>query len=126
MRNEIDEMTTLAGSFLKSLLAASPDDNGTFRLLVTTGIGDAPKPMLMIGNTHRHYYEDAYSIAILNPDESLLSDVRPGVAYTRFILKEMVSKRCDAMVLIWLEGGNIRQAITYRARRQRPATFVVR
>lgn len=42
MNNEIEQMTTLTAGILRSVLAASPEHNGTFRLVVTTNIGDTP------------------------------------------------------------------------------------
>lgn len=125
MNNEIEQMKALAAGVLRSILAASPEHNGTFRLIVTTNIGETPKPLLMVGNAHRHF-EDAHGIAVLNPDQRLLDEVRPGVGYSHGILKEMVSGQCDAMVDVWVVGGHVRQGCTYRARQKRPATFVVR
>lgn len=125
MRNEIEQMKTLAAGILRSVMAASPEHNGTFRLLVTMNIGETPKPLLIVGNAHRHF-EDAYGIAVLNPDEHLLDEIRPGVGYGYGILKEMVSGRCDSMVVVWLVGDDVRQGCTYRARQKRPVSFVVR
>ncbi len=125
MQNEIAQMRALAASALKSILAASPGQNGTFRLLVTTNIGDTPKPLLMVGNAHRHF-EDAHGIAILNPEEGVLDEIRPGVAYSESLLKEIVGGRCDAMIDVWLVGGRLGRGYTYRARRKRPAAFVVK
>jgi hypothetical protein len=125
MRNEIEQMETLAADVLRSVLAASPENNGTFRLVVTTSIGDTPKPVLIVGNAHRHF-EDAHGIAVLNPDQRLLDEIRPGVGYNHGILKEIVSGRCDAMVEVWLAGDHIQRGCTYRARQKRPVSFVVR
>ncbi len=125
MNNEIEQMKTLAAGVLRSILVASPEHNGTFRLLVTTNIGETPKPLLVVGNSHRHF-EDAHGIAVLNPDRRLLDEVRPGVGYNHGILRELVSGRCDAMVDVWVVGGHVRQGCTYRARQKRPASFVVR
>ncbi|KFB73747.1 MAG: hypothetical protein AW09_000994 [Candidatus Accumulibacter phosphatis] len=125
MRNEIGQMKTLVAGVLRSVLAASPENNGTFRLVVTTSIGDTSKPVLIVGNAHRRF-EDAHGIAVLNPDQRLLDEIRPGVGYNHGILKEIVSGRCDAMVDVWLVGDNVRQGCTYRARQKRPASFMVR
>lgn len=118
------EIQSLAAGVLKAILTSSAEDDVTFRSMLTTQSGGTNMPVLLVGKTHREF-DDGYCIAILNPDTDLSKDLVPGVAYSRAMLKEIVAKRCDAMLMIWRVAGRVQEVGRYQARRLRPANSAV-
>ena len=118
----------LVVSNFTAAMRASPGEDGKYRTLLMFKVGDSMKPLLLVGTTHG-IHEDGSSIAILNPDEDLLDKVHAGVGYTEFILKEIVAKRCDLMLWVFLKSyreNPVDCVVTYQSRAIKPAKFVVR
>lgn len=124
-----DQIEQLAVANLLFALKHSPDDNGTFKTLVTMNAGSIAKPLLLVGNAH-HAFQDGHVIAVLNPDEDLIRELSAGCGYGSAQLKEIVAQRCDCMVDIHVIGAdtqpNIRRGGRYKMRHTKPAKFVVR
>ena len=91
----------IAESVFRSVLKVSADSQGTFRLIISAKIDNEEKPLLILGNAHGEI-EDGHCIAILNPDEDILSDERviAGSSYAGDTLKNLVQGRCDLMGVI--------------------------
>ena len=124
MSNVLQQLQAMSAGILKSVIAAAPASDGTFRMTVTVQLGNAVKPLLIMGKAHRQY-DDGRCLAILNPDKGLLSEFSPEVGYEPITVKELVAGRCDAMIYFWLVGDRVDTMGSYRARHRRPATFVV-
>lgn len=122
----IDQITQLAVGYCRAAMATGPDDNGTFRMLSTIHVAGEAKPLLLLGNANRKY-DDGHCIAILNPDAALVDKLGAGTGYNGTHLKEMVTKRCDVMLDVWVVGET-RTTIgsKYKAHNFRAANFVVR
>ncbi|MDR9836787.1 MULTISPECIES: hypothetical protein [Herbaspirillum] len=78
--------------------AASP-----FKAKITVRHGDADFPLLIVGSAHQPQ-EDGQVIAVLNPDLDLESAIHAGCAYHGPLLKDIVSGKCNAMVMVWLDA----------------------
>lgn len=115
MNAEFEQIQQVATMVLGAVLKSSPSDDAQIRTLISTEIDGQQKQLLIVGNTHR-FFNDADCIAILNPDKSLVSKVRPGVAYMSGALKGMVSGRCDSMVQLQMIGRDSRITACYRRR----------
>lgn len=115
MNADFEKIQQVAAAVMGSVLESSPSDDAGIKTLVSTEFDGQQKQLLIVGNTHR-FFNDANCIAILNPDESLASKIRPGVAYMSGILKEMVSDRCDSMVQLQMIGKDSRITTSYRSR----------
>lgn len=102
----LDEIQKAALPIFLSVLRASADHGGHFRLLVTSKIDDDRKPLLIVGSAHGQV-EDGHLIAVLNPTKALAdasSNLIAGCAYTPGGLKDIVSGKCDAMVELWIDA----------------------
>jgi len=122
----IEEVKDIAVGYLKGVMTIGPDDDATFRILITTTVEGEAKPLLLLGNAHRKF-DDGHCIAILNPDAELVDKLGAGCGYSGVNLKDMVTKRCDVMLDVWVLGER-RATIgnKYKAHRFQPAKFVVR
>ncbi|MGE0086574.1 MAG: hypothetical protein AB7S75_19375 [Desulfococcaceae bacterium] len=83
---------------------------------------------LIVGNAHREV-EDGHCIAIINPDESLLTQVVAGCAYTGDTLKNIVKGKCDLMIEIWIDvykKDGVSEISRYQSRNMEPAKFTVK
>jgi hypothetical protein len=122
----IEQVKEVAVGYLKGVMTIGPDDDATFRMLITTSVDGEAKPLLLLGNAHRKF-DDGHCIAILNPDAELVDKLGAGCGCSGFNLKELVTKRCDVMLDVWIQG-DIRATIgsRYRAHSFKPAKFVVR
>lgn len=122
----IEQVKQMAVGYLKGVMTIGPDDDATFRMLITATVGGEVKPLLLLGNGHRKF-DDGHCIAILNPDAELVDSLGAGCGYSGFNLKEIVAKRCDVMLDVWVVGET-RTTIgsRYKAHNFRPAKFVVR
>lgn len=121
MNTDFHQIQQVATAVLGAVLKKSLSDDAGIKTLVSAEINGQEKQLLIVGNTHRSF-DDANCIAILNPDESLASVINLGVAYTSVILKEIVAKRCDAMLQLQMVGKNTYVTSRYCAQRLRPAT----
>lgn len=125
----VEEIKQAAVSSFRNILRASADHNGRFRMVMTTRAGGADKPLLIVGNAHG-VVEDGHCIAILNPDKELVDLIKPGCAYGKQGLKEIVSKRCDLALDLWIDSYKepehaVSVISRYRARQPSPAKFAV-
>jgi hypothetical protein len=123
----VEQIKQVAASVLRNAISVGPDQDGFFRLHMPVSVGGETKPLLIVGNAH-HKAGDGHCTAVLNPDASLMDKIRPGVGYTRQTLIEMVTKRCDVALDIWLDSGEddgVSVTAQYRARKFQPAKFCV-
>lgn len=117
MNVEFRQIQQAATSVLGAVLNNSPSDDAGIKSLLSVEIDGQQQQLLIVGNTHR-YFDDANCIAILNPDESLVSKINIGVAYMSGILKEMVARRCDAMLQLQMIGEESHITTSYRSQRR--------
>ena len=127
--NIVEQVKQTAVSSFHNILRASAHHNGRFRMVLTTRAGDTDKPLLIVGNAHG-VVEDGHCIAILNPDKELADLIRPGCAYGVGGLKEIVSKRCDLALDLWIDAYKgpehaVSVIARYKSRKPQPAKFVV-
>ena len=122
----IEQLKQMAVGYLKGVMAIGSDDDATFRMLITATVGGEVKPVLLLGNAHRKF-DDGHCIAILNPDAELVDKLGAGCGCSGLNLKDMVTKRCDVMLDVWIQG-DMRSTIgcRYRAQYFMPVKFVVR
>ena len=124
--NESAQVEKVAVDLWNNVLSVSPEDNGPFKMLVSMKTGDSTKPLLLVGNVHGRI-QDGYCIAVLNPDKSLCDELVPG-GYSHKLLTEIVARRCDLMVNVWIDACKDRPVSSvrkYTARKCMPAKFVV-
>ena len=98
-----DIIAEKAAKIFLTMLNVTSYKDGTFRVMVSIDINEQKKPLMIIGTTHPDV-EDGQCIAILNPDQELIERLQAGVGYNKGILKEIVSKKCDAMVHLWIDA----------------------
>lgn len=98
-----DALRTAAVSMLDALIATAGQGPSPFRCMTTIHLDAAATPVLMVG-TANGGVEDGEAIVLLNPDQDLLERLRPGVAYSGGLLKEIVSGKCDTMLHVWLDA----------------------
>jgi hypothetical protein len=67
----------MAVGYLKSVMTIGPDDDATFRMLITAKVGEELKPLLLLDNAHRKF-DDGHCIAILNPGADLVDKLGAG------------------------------------------------
>lgn len=126
----IDQLQETVTSLFLAVLKVSADHQGTFRLIVTANVDGEEKPLLVVGNAHRHV-EDGHVIGVLNPVEEIVQStkVAAGVTYTGDLLKEIVAGKCDAMVELWIDAyknDKVARISSYISRNRQPAKFKVR
>ncbi len=110
---------------LRLFLATGTAEDTAVRVLSSFQDGNETKPVLVVGSVHRDF-SDGNCVVILNPDESLVDQVRSGVAYHPVGLKRTVAKCCDAMLQVHVVGQRSHVVGCYRARRRRTARFAVK
>ena len=122
MNGKLQQMQEVAGGIVKGILASMPKGDVAFKRTIHLQEGDHTE-VLVVGNVHPAY-NDGYCIAVLNPRPALAEQLQPAVAYSSGILKELVAGHCEAMVQVWLVGGQVREGGRYSARQSRsvPAT----
>lgn len=59
----IDQLQETVTSLFLAVLKVSADHQGTFRLIVTANVDGEEKPLLVVGNAHRHV-EDGHVIGV--------------------------------------------------------------
>jgi hypothetical protein len=104
-------------------LGASPQKDAYFRALMDVDLDGSLKPLLIVGSTHPDYYGDGTCFAVLNPDESLLDTLEPGVGYGGTGLKDRVRGKCDLTLELWINtigGFRTTRTCQYRSRRLAP------
>ncbi len=125
MNTIFGQLENCGNNILRLLLATGTAEDTAIRVLASFQDGNEIKPVLVVGSVHRDF-SDGNCIVILNPDESLIDQVRSAVAYHPVGLKRAVAKRCDAMSQMNLIGQRSQVVGRYRARRGRSATFAVK
>lgn len=103
MSGATDALRAAAVTMLDALIASAGQGRSPFRCMTTIHLEGAATPVLMVG-TADGGVEDGEAIVLLNPDEDLLERLRPGVAYSGGLLKEIVSGKCDTMLHVWLDA----------------------
>lgn len=117
----------LAVHYFCAVLYASAETCAPFRGLITVPVGEEQKPLLLVGTAHLNK-QDGHCIAVLNPDPDLVDQLHGGCGYTTPILKEIVSKRCDLALDIWIDAyreDGITVTTRYIAQEAKPAKFAV-
>jgi hypothetical protein len=107
---------------------ASAGNQAPFKGLFTVEIDGEHKPLLLFGTAHSRV-EDGHITAVLNPDASLVERLQGGCGYSAAILKEIIAKRCDAAVSLWIDAYKNNRVLVgarYRNRISTPAKFNVR
>ena len=125
--NTVEQVKQAAVRHFLGVLPSSAGDNGMFRSMSTMHVGGENKPLLLVGNAHSRV-EDGHCIAILNPDQELIDKIHAGCAYSSAILKEIVAKRCDLALDVWIDAykaDGIYLGPVYKSRNPKPAKFVV-
>lgn len=83
-------------------LSEKNDDKG-FKEIVEIDLAGETKTLFLVGYADRNI-EDGSCIAILNPEKELLERIKPNVAYSGAILKEIIAKKCEFMVQVWVDA----------------------
>ena len=121
---QLDRVEKIASSLYLCSLAASPEKDALFQMLIDLEVDGPTKPLLVVGSTHPHHYGDGYCIAVLNPDQSLFEKILPGCGISDPILKWLVRGKCDLALQLWINTiGGFRTARTclYKSRQPSPA-----
>lgn len=115
MNEQIQQMMDVATGVINGVFTTTgkPDVNFKQNIELERGGG---KNLLVVGSVYRAY-DDGHCVAVLNPDEQLAAQLNGGVGYPAPILKEMVSGRCKAMVLVMCTGRKTYLASSYRSRK---------
>lgn len=126
----VDQVKQAAISYFLGILYSSADHCAPFRAMVSMNVDGTVKPLLLVGTAHGKV-EDGHCLALLNPDESLANRIVAGCGYNGRVLKEIVAKRCDVALDIWIDAYKpAERAVTvmtrYKAQHFQPARFVVR
>ena len=129
-----EELKRITETVFRSVLSVSAAQGGTFRLLITARVGEAEKPLLMVGNAHSEG-EEGHVIAVFNPDEDLMVQVLAGIIYdSSFLipgntsLKELVKGKCDAMIHLQMDtdtNNGVREISSYESRTPKAAKFKI-
>jgi len=75
----------------------------TIHQVTTIEVTGELKPLFLVGYVSQEI-EDGSCVAIVNPDKELIKKIEPNVSYSSAILKEIIAKKCDSMVQIWLDA----------------------
>jgi hypothetical protein len=125
MNTTFSQLESFGADVLKLFLASSTAENTAIRTMSSAQDGSDVKTLMVVGSVHRDF-ADGNCIVILNPDESLVGQIKSGVAYHPRGLKRVVANRCDAMLQMNLIGQRSQVVGRYRARRGRSVTFAVK
>ena len=110
-----------AMQYFLGILHSSAGDQAPFKGLITIEIDGERKPLLLAGTAHSRV-EDGSCIAILNPDTELIVQVYGGLGGNPAAFKEVVAKRCDFALALWIEAyKDNRVVVGARYRNQTPA-----
>ncbi|MBX3678040.1 MAG: hypothetical protein KF853_13565 [Rhodocyclaceae bacterium] len=125
----IEQVKQVAFSHFRGVLNMSCVQDGCFKALVAVEVGDTVKPLLLVGNAHNEE-EDGHCIAVLNPDKALVDTISAGCAYGARTLKEIVAKRCDVALDLWIENympadRAVTVSMRYKTHHFQPAKFAV-
>lgn len=116
-----------AVQFFLGVLYSSAGDQAPFKAVITVEIKGEKKPLLLAGTAHNRV-EDGSCIAILNPDPELIEMLHGGWGVNTYALKEVIAKRCDFALVLWIEAYKDNRVVVgarYRNRTPSPAKFKV-
>ena len=113
MNDQVQQMMDVATGFMNGLFITSGKPDVAFKKLIELEPGGA-KNLLVLGSVHRTF-EDGHCVAVLSPDDELAAKLNGGVGYSSPLLKEMVSGRCKAMVMMRCSGRETYLASHYRS-----------
>lgn len=124
-----DRIRDIAVDVFKTVLRHCNGEHSTFRMTMTVNVDGEQKPLLILGNAHSAI-EDGHVLAVLNPDRDLTKELGAGVGYSTG-LKEIVGKRCDCMVDVWVDAykspdKQVGVMNTYQARSPSDSKFKAR
>lgn len=125
MNTKFEQLESCGANVLRFFLSTGTAEDTAIRIISSLQEGDEIKPVLVVGSVHRDF-SDGNCIVVLNPDESLIDQVKSGVAYHPVELKWAVAKRCDAMLQMNLIGHRPYVVGSYQARNRRSVTFAVK
>ena len=116
-----------AVQYFLGILHASAADQAPFKGLITIEIDGERKPLLLTGTAHSRV-EDGSCLAILNPDRELIGQVYGGLGGNPTAFKEVIAKRCDFALALWIEAYKDNRVVVgarYRNSTSAPAKFEV-
>lgn len=125
-----EKVEKVASSLYLCALRSSANESVMFRNLIDFHVDGCKKPLLVLGHAHPSH-GDGSCIAILNPDESLVSEIIPGCGYSSSILKEIVTRKCDLALSLWINTDDRRNiwrmihGTRYKRRESPPAKFTL-
>lgn len=102
MNDEIQQMMDVATGVMNGIFITTGKPDVYFKQMIELDRGQG-KNLLVVGSVHRDY-DDGHVIAVLNPADALLPNLESGVAYHSELLKELVARRCKAMVFMTCTG----------------------
>jgi hypothetical protein len=123
----IKALTDIGVGIFKAALAGSADHTAPFRMLMTTQVGGESKPLLVVGTAHG-YVEDGSIVVVLNPERGLVDQLNGSSGAYPVIFREIVQKRCDAAVSLWIDvyrRNGVIESASYVSRTAAPARFSV-
>ena len=116
MNDQLQQMMDVATGVVNGLFITSGKPDVAFKKLIELEPGGA-KSLLVLGSVHRTF-EDGHCVAVLSPDDDLAAKLNGGVGYTLPQLREMVSGRCKAMVMVMCLGRKPHLVDTYKPRKK--------
>ena len=102
MIKEIEKIAL--GAFVNMLKNDSGCDDNHFWQKTSIMYEGRQKTLYICGTVHSKYQDGSY-IAVVNPQVDLLAKLKPGVAYTRPIMKEFATGKCDMLIYCQVTGG---------------------
>lgn len=121
----------VALAIFENLLACIEDrQRSRFKLLFSVKFEDEEKPLALIGFIDKEK-EDGKVLALYNPDEMLVNEIHADCAYAPSHLKEIVAKKCDMMLELWIsaykpDGRKVGEINSYKNRAFSSARMVLK
>ena len=116
MDNQLQQMADVAAGMINGVLVTQGKPEVHFKTMIGFGAGEVGR-VLIVGNAYRQF-DDGNCVAVLNPDEALADQLKPGVGYMAPILKHLVAGHCDATVLVNCVGRTASIVTKYRTRKK--------
>ena len=97
--------------------------------VTTFSIDNQIMPLFIVGHVSQKI-EDGSCVVLLNPEKELINRIEPSTHYPSAILKEIISKKCDCMVQIWVDAyktgsGRLTTMSKYKSRSASKPRFTV-
>lgn len=115
MNDQVQQMMDVATGVMNGVFISMGKPDVFFKQRIELEPGGV-KNLLVVGSVYRDC-SDGHCVAVLNPDDKLAEQLKGGVAYPVPILKEMVSGRCKAMVLVLCSDRKTYLASQYCSRK---------